>query len=345
MGKRIGIWILILLLPWAAALICREKNGKWDEQEILKEEQKQREAGQTEEAKKTGSYGAVSRENDLEMMETEEKVEADIPTEQKILIKKGDISTYLSLEDYLPGVVMRQIDPDFHIEALKCQAVIARTYIYRKMDGREEITEEDLDIGEQIKGIGATRQEREAWAERVRRCVQAVQETKGVVMTFEGAYILPLFHAASAGRTRKGEEDFPYLQSVESPWDQEKQEIVWNFSEFCELANKGLQTELAVGEGLAGQMQVVERDEAGYLKEMKLGMGVYSGDQIWYAFSLPSPCVTFRVEKDGIYGLVRGKGHGYGLSQAGANGMAKEGWGYREILQYYYNHIELIQTS
>lgn len=335
MGKRIGIWALVFLVPWASALVCRGRNEGWSYEEILAEEKEALEETQDEaEAKKAGADGIGSPKKRLDGAEEEQ-------TEQRILIKKGDISTYLSLEDYLPGVLMRQIDTGLHMEALKCQAVIARTYLCRQMNGREEIREEELELGEAPGQPGATRAQREAWAEGLKRCIQAVQETRGVVMTFEGEYVLPLFHRASAGRTRTGEEAYPYLQSVESPWDQEEQELVWSFSEFCELAKKGLQAELLEGAQIAGQMQVAERDAAGYLLEMKLGMGVYSGDQVWYAFSLPSPCVSFFVEQDGVHGLVRGTGHGYGLSQTGADGMAKEGWSWREILQYYYKDVTI----
>ena len=110
------------------------------------------------------------------------------------------------------------------MEALKCQAVIARTYIYRQMGEREEIQEEELDLdylGDDTARAGNTLtvHQKEELAKRLEQCRQAAEATAGAVMKYEDRYILPLFHERSAGRTRTGEADYPYLQSVESKWD------------------------------------------------------------------------------------------------------------------------------
>ena len=143
---------------------------------------------------------------------------------RRIILERYGVRTYLSVEDYLPGVMVCQTGPEMGQEALKCQAVIARTYIYRQMGERVEIQEEELDLdylGDYTAQAGKTLtvHQKEELAERLEQCRQAAEATVGTVMKYEDRYILPLFHERSAGRTRTGEADYPYLQSVESKWD------------------------------------------------------------------------------------------------------------------------------
>lgn len=273
-------------------------------------------------------------------------------TGYRILMERDGTATYLDLEDYLPGVIVCQISPDQPMEALKCQAVIARTYIRRLMDGRTEIHEEELDLDYLGGGAGSlpgrasmTQTEREALAVGLSRCRQAAEETAGVVMTEEGRCILPLFHAMSAGRTRTGDSAYPYLQSVESRWDGERegfrQEFAWSREEFARLVSQmGDQVPVSASQ-IAGQIQTIRKDDAGYLEEIKIGPATFSGETLQYALGLPSACIQVEETEDEIRIVTRGAGHGYGLSQAGAASMAEEGWDYPSILQYYYKNISL----
>ena len=165
-------------------------------------------------------------------------------------------------------------------------------------------------------------------------------------MQYEGREILPLFHGVSAGRTRTGDENYPYLQSVESRWDTERddylQTMEWGLPAFAGLIN-GIPGAAAVApEQLPAEIQTVKKDDAGYIMQMKVGAKTYTGEEIQYALGLPSSCFTLEGNSEGIRAVVKGTGHGYGLSQAGADAMAKEGWGYQDILNYYYKNISLI---
>ena len=241
---------------------------------------------------------------------------------------------------------------------MKCQAVIARTYIYRQMGEREEIQEEELDLdylGDRtaFDGAGLTVHQKEQLAESLERCKLAAKETAGMVMKYEDRYILPLFHECSAGRTRTGEADYPYLQSVESKWDEQKNkdrhsatlesETAFNLSDFAARIGK-LNDSRAVDEArLPSEIQVVKRDDAGYVLQMKIGPGTYTGDEVQYALELPSACFTIDTKSQGqIIVRTKGRGHGYGLSQNGAEAMAEEGWSFEDILKYYYKNISLV---
>ena len=92
---------------------------------------------------------------------------------------------------------------------------------------------------------------------------------------------------------------------------------------------------------IAGQIQTIRKDDAGYLEEIKIGPATFSGETLQYALGLPSSCIQVEETEDEIRIVTRGVGHGYGLSQAGAAGMAEEGWDYPSILQYYYKNISL----
>ena len=298
---------------------------------------------------------------------------------RRIILERYGVRTYLSVEDYLPGVMVCQTGPEMGMEALKCQAVIARTYIYRQMGEREEIQEEELDLdylGDYTAQAGKTLtvHQKEELAKRLEQCRQAAEATAGTVMKYEDRYILPLFHERSAGRTRTGEADYPYLQSVESKWDimgndgnktlQEQQEselktgtgdgaakevaagvseVSFSLSEFAQRIKNLSDAPSLDPDRISSEIQIVKRDDAGYVLQIKIGPRTYTGDDVQYALDLPSSCFTIDTRTSGtITVTVKGRGHGYGLSQNGAQAMAEAGWSYSDILNYYYKNISLM---
>ena len=309
---------------------------------------------------------------------------------RRIILERYGIRTYLSVEDYLPGVMVCQTGPEMGLEALKCQAVTARTYIYRQMGEREEIQEEELDLdylGDYTAQAGKTLtvHQKEELAKRLEQCRQAAEATAGTVMKYEDRYILPLFHERSAGRTRNGEADYPYLQSVESKWDvagndgrwtswesqqsreQESEsgtgtgieagaatgtekgiaagvsETSFSLSEFAQRIKNLSDAPSLDPDRLSSEIQVVKRDDAGYVLQIKIGPRTYTGDDVQYALDLPSTCFTMDLKTPGrISVTAKGRGHGYGLSQNGAQAMAEEGWSYTDILKYYYKNIVIV---
>lgn len=332
--------IFMLLLPWLLALACMTGTGQavWGSEERMEEEADLLPSPDGEE------------DNEKEA-ETEEAKASAAGISRRILIERDGISTYMNLEDYLPGVVVCQIPEEYEREALKCQTVIARTYICRLMDGRQEISEEELDLDylgqiNEKENRFLTIGEKERLAERLIQCKKAAKETKGVVMRWGEQYVLPLFHRISSGRTRNGAAEYPYLVSAESRRDVEaenyQQVFSWSREEFAQKISEIPGAAPVGAEQVPEQIQTVEKDEAGYLIEMKIGSGIYKGEEIQYALGLPSSCFYFNGTEGGIQAVVRGIGHGYGLSQAGADYMAAEGWDYQDILHYYYKNISLV---
>lgn len=346
-------WVIamaaMLLMPWMVSLVWMRAAGMETGMEMGIEAGMEGQAGEQE-----GSDGAEGME-DGEVEAAAGVAEGDPGSQpqgsgelvrRKILVERKGVQTYIDLEEYLPGVMACQVDTDYEMEALKCQAVIARTYIYRLMDSRTEIYEEELDLDYLGEAKGHFGVEREKLFHGLKRCREAAEATKGVVMKYEGRCILPLFHGMSAGRTRNGEADFPYLQSVESVSDTRQEDYMqvmeWSLSVFAANISQIPGAAAVTAEQLPGQIQTVKKDDAGYMVEVKIGEGTYSGDEIQYALGLLSPCFSLEGDNEAIRARVRGKGHGYGLSQAGANDMAKSGWGYEDILKHYYKNISLI---
>lgn len=341
--KKWMLWgIFMLLLPWLLALICMKGTGQavWGSENRIEKEE--------DTLPSLDGKGGENRESEAE----EEDAETSAGSiSRRILIERDGIQTYMNLEDYLPGVVACQIPEGYEWEALKCQTVIARTYICRLMDGRQEIQEEELDLDYIGQANGSenrflTLGEKERLAEKLIQCKRAAGETKGVVMRCDDQYVLPLFHRISSGRTRNGSEEYPYLVSVESRWDVEaenyQQVFSWSRETFAQKISQIPGAAPVRADQVPEQIQTVEKDEAGYLTEMKIGSGIYKGEEIQYTLGLPSSCFYFNGTESGIQAVVRGIGHGYGLSQTGAAHMAAEGWDYQDILHYYYKNISLV---
>ncbi len=337
MRKWLLAGLLVLMFPWVLSLFWMGIVGKRMESDTA--------------SLMESVHVEIVEASELEMEKnveegsgSEEVVENQM--DRRILMERDGVSTYMDLEAYLPGIVLCQTEPGTELEALKCQAVIARTYICRLLDGRLELDEKALDLthpGTYDRGILT---DRETAVSELERCEEAVAATQGMVMQYDGRCILPMFHKISAGRTRTGIADFPYLQAVESRWDTKvvgyQTQMEWGSREFADRisAISGGQSVLT-GES-AKQLQVVQKDDSGYVTQIKIGAKTYTGDEVQYALGLPSSAFSLHVENGSIVARVTGNGHGYGLSQAGAESMARDGWNFEEILHYYYKNISLV---
>ncbi|MCI8836751.1 MAG: SpoIID/LytB domain-containing protein [Hungatella sp.] len=249
-------------------------------------------------------------------------------------------------EEYLVGVVASQMPADYETEALKAQAVAARTFLYRQMGDKDEIREDELNL----EGMGEEQMEK-MWGsprflEYYEKVRGAVDETRGQVMVYEGEYIEPLFHRASAGSTRDGDEAHPYLASAESGTDMEMDGYLtvawWTAEELADKVRSMPEGEQVRAEQIPDTIQVIERDGAGYVTQIQIGSHIFDGEAVRTALGLPSSAYVLEGYEDGVRAVCRGQGHGYGLSQYGAHMKAAQGMKAEEILTYYYKNIEII---
>lgn len=252
-------------------------------------------------------------------------------------------------EEFLVNVLAAQIPADYGPETLKAQAVLARTYIYREMDGEDAIPEEALDMDalsreqmEKLWGSGA-------FAENYGKLETAVRETAGMYLAWEGTPIDPLFCRAAAGSTRSGGEERPYLIQAESPGDL----LADGFLSLAVFTPQNMADRINTVPGavpvaasdLPEKIQIAERDGAGYVKQMQIGEKTYTGEEVQYALGLSSSCFSFEEFDGKIRVTCKGIGHGYGLSQAGAGEFEKEGHDYIWILNHYFQNVEILNEG
>lgn len=272
---------------------------------------------------------------------------------RRILLDRTNGSYYMDMEEYLPGVIARQMPVEYDMEALKAQAIIARTYICRQMEAAgegDEIAESALDMdyveSNQLKSLwGSSR-----FPEYYKKLEDAVKATAGIVMTYEGRLIDPMFCRATAGMTRKGDFSHPYLEPVDCPGDVEAQGymqiITFSKNEFAEAVNRIPEGQTGARQVDASRIpdtiQIVSRDDAGYVDQIQIGNASYSGEEIQYALGLQSACFTMEPFEENVRVSSKGIGHGYGLSQVSANEKAAAGWKAEDILGYFYKNIAFI---
>lgn len=266
----------------------------------------------------------------------------------KRILLDGKQSVYVDAEEYLIGMVGRQMPPDYGPEALKAQAVVSRTYIYKKMGDSDEIKESELGITYMEESGLEKLWGSEKFVEYYKNIEDAVKATAGTVMKYEDEEIDALYHRASAGMTRAGDEHHPYLESVESRKDVEAENYLSVMNWSVESVTAKIK-ELGEDEALAAtqvpeSIQMIEKDAAGYVDQIQIGNHIYTGEEIAKALGLSSSCFTLENYEGQIRAVCKGIGHGFGLSQYGARCMGEEGYTWEDILNYYYKNINLISS-
>lgn len=250
----------------------------------------------------------------------------------------------IDIEEYVKGVVVRQIPLESEMEALKAQMVIARTMIVKAQEEGMELPK-SMDTEEMLQLWG-----QKGFEEKYNHLEEAEAATKGQILMWQEKPAETDYHAVSAGMTRNGQEalgreDVPYLQAVDSQKDilaPDYLKVI--FMEKTELAEKLQKADstLAVNpDEIPGNIQITGRDAGGYVTQVQIGGTVLSGENFRNYLELNSACFYIKEVEGQVRILTKGLGHGLGLSQYGANEMAKEGKDYKEILNYYYQGLEL----
>ena len=264
----------------------------------------------------------------------------------------------MHLENYIAGVVAAEMPAEFELEALKAQAVAARTYAVKSMlifGGSGVANQPGADVStdyRQSQAFLSREKLKERWGASDERywakISRAVAETRGQVITYNGEFINAVFHSTSGERTASAKEvwgfDYPYLMSVPCSWDQtaprysDRKEFA--LTEIEQLLGAETQVVAAVQNG-SGATQVIETTDSGRIGQIRIGSKVLSGLTIRDKLELRS--TNFKIEIQGpkmIFNTI-GYGHGVGLCQYGANGMAKAGHEYRQIITNYYTGVAI----
>lgn len=257
----------------------------------------------------------------------------------------------LDLEDYIAGVVAAEMPGSFHIEALKAQALAARTYTLVRMEqygGNGCANHIGSDICTDSTHCQAYKDPK-TLGKNYKKVMEAVLTTKGEVIVYEDGLIDAVFHSTSGGKTENSEDVWanrvPYLRSVISEYEDSSPKLISmekiNIDEFIS-GLKSMDSELKISKKtLKNEMKIMERSEGGRVVKIKIGNKVFTGKAIREKFGLNSSNFNFNIGKNEIAFTVIGYGHGIGMSQYGADGMARNGYDYRDIIRHYYLGVEI----
>ena len=262
----------------------------------------------------------------------------------------------INLDEYLYGVVAAEMPASFEEEALKAQAVVARTYTVYKIanndgkHGKADICDDSTCCQAWI----SEDDRKDKWKEKEResnwsKIVNAVNSTQGKIITYDGKPINAFFHSNSGGETEApidvwGGSEYPYLQSVatagEDAYSQYSSEAEFTKTEFKEKI-KELHSDFEIDFEDEDCLKIEEYTDGNRVKKMKVGNLELSGVEIRNIFGLRSANFKVSIENDKIKFEVTGYGHGVGMSQTGADSLAKEGNTYEDIIHHYYTNVKI----
>jgi len=260
---------------------------------------------------------------------------------------------HIPLEQYVIGVVAAEMPADFELEALKAQALTARTYIVKQM-----LSDQPMELP---KGANVTdtvmhqvyyndEELKKRWGAdydwKMKRIVKAVQETQGQIITYNNAPIEAAFFSTSNGFTENSEaywqNDFPYLKSVASPWDEQSpkfyHQTAMTVAEFEQRLGVKLPNDGSVG-------VIVSRTPGKRVAVVDINGKQLTGREIREKLELKSTDFTWVRKGNEIVITTKGYGHGVGMSQYGANFLAKQGKTYKDIVQYYYRGVTVSSAT
>ncbi len=252
--------------------------------------------------------------------------------------------TEVPFEKYIKGVLAGEMPANFELEALKAQAVASRSYVLVKMKQNQN---SDYDVVNTVNNqVYLTDDElKEKWKDdytsKINKIKTAVLETKGEYLSYNGEVAEALFFSTSTGETENSEEVFsskvPYLRSVSSSWDEAspvfEDTATFTLNDFYQKLGLEYQDKI--------EIEVIETTSTGRIKTLKINGKEFNGRDVASKLSLRSNYFEITQNEQNVTITTKGFGHGVGMSQYGALGMAKEGYTYEEILKHYYQGTEI----
>ncbi len=283
--------------------------------------------------------------------------EGDSAETVKVFMSDDDLVLTITLEEYLTGVLAAEMLPTYHEQALKAQAVAAYTYLLHKKSEQESSPDSNL-RGAYLSNDAATHQgyltkeERaEKWGDKAesyeKKLKKAVEDVAGRYIVYDGKPIIAAFHANNSGITHSAETvwggDVPYLKSVTSIGDKLSPDCLKTVAITAQEFSSAVT--LLEGCQLSGEAEgwvgAVKRNDNGYVKTMEIGGAEFTGLEVRDALGLRSAVFTFEFSDGTFRFTTEGYGHGVGMSQYGADYMARQGSSWEEILKHYYTGVEI----
>ncbi len=303
---------------------------------------------------------ATYMENEIQENKIEEVKIADYDYSKYKTVKLLHTNTNeveeIKLDEYLVNVVSAEMPVDFDIEALKAQAIVARTYtIYKIINNNSKHKGADICDSSSCCQAWISKEDRfKRWDENLaqenwNKISSAVNDTIGKIITYEGAPINAFFHSNSGGMTEVpfnvwGGSGYPYLQVVETSgedaYSQYSSEVTLTKQELLDKLKENY-SDIEIDFNLENCIEILELTESGRVKTVKFGNKNLSGVEARTILGLRSTNFDITIDGDNIKFSVIGYGHGVGMSQTGADALAKQGLNYEDIIKHFYIGIEI----
>lgn len=316
--------------------------------------------------KKDAKFVETSSKSNNEIIENTDSTQENIKSTYnyknygtiKLLHKKTGEVEQVNIDDYLCNVVSAEMPADYEIEALKAQAVVARTYTIYKINNKKHENADICDdstccqawVDKETRFSRWEESKRESNWEKIQKCVQ---ETQGQIITYQNQPINAFFHANSGGKTELpvnvwGGTGLPYLQVVETAgeegYKQYESEVELTQDELIEKL-KTKYSDISIDFSNQEDLKILEYTDSGRVKTVKFGNHEISGVETRTLLGLKSTNFEISKENDKIKFTVKGYGHGVGMSQTGADAMAKQGKNYKEIINHFYSGVEIKEVN
>lgn len=263
-----------------------------------------------------------------------EALDAAIP----VTVEIGGEPMEMTLNEYLVGVLMGEMPASFELEAMKAQAVAARTYTLRRLERGGTLSDDPAVCQAYTSPDTAQEKWGENWEVYLNKLRQAVEETDGQVLTYEGALISATYFSCSGGKTESAQAvwggEVPYLVSVASPGE----EGASGYESSVTVEMEQFLSTLGISDP---SVSAVTYTEGGGVDTITIGGTTFTGSEMRSLFGLRSTLFDMEIQSDCVTFSVQGYGHRVGLSQYGAQAMAEAGSSYDEILKWYYTGVEI----
>lgn len=270
----------------------------------------------------------------------EEKVEAESNLTYVTLYRINGNVLKIELEEYLIGVIGAEMPASFNIEALKAQAVVARTYTLRMLNSGKKIIDsssiQNYKSNSELKALWGS-----SYNTYYKKIKNAVESTKGMYLTYNDEIIDAVYHSTSNGKTEDAVNvwgrSIPYLKSVDSIYDNLNKTyetvVFMSYDEVSIKLNNVVSSET--------NFNILKINDSGRVSEIEINGTIYSGVNFRNLLGLRSADFKIIKTDNGVNITTEGYGHGVGMSQYGANGMANNGYNFKNILFHYYNGCNL----
>ena len=277
----------------------------------------------------------------------------------KLLHKSTGEVEAVPIDTYLCNVVSAEMPADFELEALKAQAVVARTYTIYKIQNKKHDNADICDDSSCCQAWISKEDRLARWDEDKKennwaKIEQCVNETKGKIITYNGAPINAFFHSNSGGTTELpvnvwgGGTNLPYLQVVETAgeegYTQYSSEVIFTQDELIEKL-KTKYEDITIDFNNDEDLKILDYTDSGRVKTVKFGNHELSGTETRSLLDLRSTNFEIIKENGNIKFSVKGYGHGVGMSQTGADTLAKEGKTYEDIIKHFYVGVEIQEVN